>query len=468
MKYLSLLLPLSLLLLSGMMGCKNLGEDTSESVDTLSVDAFDAMKQRGELRVLTLNSSVSYFEYKGVEMGADYELARNFALSQGVRMNIIVADNLNSMIEMLHNGEADMIAYNVPIVGAVKEELLFCGMESVSSQVLIQRRHKGWKPIREITQLVGKDIYVEADSKYAERLDHLNAELGGGIHIHWVDKDTLVTEDLIEMVAMNKIPYTLADKALAQLNKTYHNNIDIALEVSFPQRSSWAVRKDSPLLAEAIGSWMTHSDKTAHYKKILKRYFEYSKRPPASKVLSPSQGRISVYDPLFKKYAEELDWDWRLLASQCYHESRFDSLAVSWAGALGLMQLMPATATHLGVEGEQLQNPEINIQAGVKLLKTHQRSLSKIEDEAERTKFVLAAYNAGLGHVFDAMALAEKYGRNSHVWDGHVAEYVLLKSNPEFYNDSICKHGYLRGKETYNYVNEVLLIYDEYKQKIAL
>ena len=179
-----------------------------------------------------------------------------------------------------------------------------------------------------------------------------------------------------------------------------------------------------------------------------------------------SKGQISIYDPLFKKYAKELDWDWRLIASQAYQESQFDTTAVSWAGARGLMQLMPSTAKAYGLEIEKIQNPEENLKAAVKSMKALNKSFSKIEDRDERIKFILAAYNSGIGHIYDAMALAEKYNKNPLVWDGNVAEFVLLKSNPEFFNDSICKFGYIRGRETVNYVKDVLSVYNEYKIKI--
>lgn len=91
--------------------------------------------------------------------------------------------------------------------------------------------------INDVVDLIGKDIYVEAGSKYEDRIKNLNDELGGGIHIHHIDKDTVVTEELIEMVSTGEIPYTLADNNLAQLNRTYYNNIDIHLKVSFPQRA---------------------------------------------------------------------------------------------------------------------------------------------------------------------------------------------------------------------------------------
>lgn len=429
---------------------------------------FDSICQRGELRVLTLYSSTSYFLYRGEEMGYEYERIKQFADHHKLKTTVIVADNIKHLTEMLQRGEGDIIAYEMPIIGDARNEWLYCGAENITHQVLIQPRKSKKEMINDVVDLIGKDIYVEAGSKYEERINNLNDELGGGIRIHHIDKDTVVTEELIEMVSTGEIPYTLADNNLAQLNRTYYPNIDIHLQVSFPQRASWAVSKNSPALARAIDQWVKENHKSDSYRSISRRYFELSKTIPNSAVLSVSKGQISIYDHLFKKYAREIDWDWRILAAQAYNESHFDTLAVSWAGARGLMQLMPRTAQAFGVSLQEITNPEKNVAAAVKSIKSLNKSLSAIQDKDERLKFILAAYNSGLGHILDAMALAEKHGKNPHIWDDNVSDYLLLKSNPEYFNDEVCKFGYFKGRQTVAYVHEVLRYYKIYQEKIPL
>ena len=429
---------------------------------------FDSICQQGELRVLTLYSSTSYFIYRGEEMGYEYERIKQFADHHNLKTTVIVADNIKHLTEMLQNGEGDIIAYEMPIIGDSKNEWLYCGAENITHQVLIQPRKAKSEMINDVVDLIGKDIYVEAGSKYEERIKNLNNELGGGIHIHHIDKDTVVTEELIEMVSTGEIPYTLADNNLAQLNRTYYNNIDVHLKVSFPQRASWAVSKQSPGLAHAINQWVKENQKSPSYRSISRRYFELSKTLPHSAMLSVSKGQISIYDALFKKYAKLIDWDWRILAAQAYNESHFDTLAVSWAGARGLMQLMPRTAQAFGLSLDEITNPEKNIEAAVKSIQSLNKSLSVIEDKNERLKFILAAYNGGLGHILDAMALAEKYGKDPHIWENNVSAFILLKSNPEYFNDEVCKFGYFKGRQTTAYVHEVLRYYKMYQEKIPL
>ena len=161
--------------------------------------------------------------------------------------------------------------------------------------------------------------------------------------------------------------------------------------------------------------------------------------------------------------------DWRLLAAQGYHESHFDSTQVSWAGARGIMQIMPRTARAYNLTPNRITNPEANISTATKIIRDLDKSLSrKVADKEERRKFVIAAYNSGLAHVLDAIALAEKYGKNPAVWYGNVEAALLMKANPEYYTDPVCRAGYFRGRQTVTYVKEVMAFYDNAKKKIAL
>ncbi len=423
------------------------------------------IKDSGELVVLTLYSSTSYFIYRGEPMGLQYELSEQFAESLGLKLRIEVANNTHELIQKLLAGEGDLIAYNLPVTKEWKDRLLYCGEDVITHQVIVQRSGRKNKPLTDVTQLIGKDIYVKP-GKYQERLANLDKELGGGIRIHTVTNDSITSEDLITQVAQGKIDYTVADNDVALLNKTYYPNLNTDLSVSFDQRSSWAVRKDSPLLAEAADKWYKENKTSPKYQASTKRYFEISKAVPHTSILSLRDGKISHFDELFKKYAGEIGWDWRLLASLAYTESNFDTTAVSWAGAKGLMQLMPRTARAMGVPAGKEQNPEESIKAAVKYIASTSRSLRMIPDEKERVNFVLASYNAGLGHIFDAMALAEKYGKNKYVWKNNVEDFILLKSNEEYFNDPVCKNGYFRGIETYNFVREVNARHGYYKEKI--
>jgi membrane-bound lytic murein transglycosylase F len=330
----------------------------------------------------------------------------------------------------------------------------------------VQRANKEDSIVNDVTQLIGKEVWVKRKTRYHERLESLNRELGGGIIIRNIERDTVTTEDLIEMVSRGEIRYTVSENNLARLNRTYYRNIHIDLPISFPQRASWIVRRNAPELARAVNEWAENVSKGSTLKAAVKRYFEQSKQDDFSfEGSGVKKGDLSPYDDLFKKYAAELGWDWQLLASIAWQESRFHNHLESWVGAKGLMGIMPRTARSLGFSPDSLDNPETAIQAGVKCLKYFGRYFADIQDPEERIKFTLAAYNAGNGHITDARKLALKWGGDPDIWEGNVAEYIRLKSEPEYYNDSVCKHGYLRGTETFEYVREILSRYRFYNSR---
>ena len=453
------LLYLFLLLFTVVIACKNKPVSQESAAHDLP-----QIKDSGELVVLTLYSSISYFNYRGQEMGFQYELSEQFAKSLGLTLRFEVANSVHEMIDMLMAGDGDLIAYHVPITKERKDSLLFCGEDVITHQVLVQKAGKD--VLKDVTELIDKDIYVKP-GKYYNRLVNLNSELGGGIRIHRVENDSITSEDLIAQVAQGKIPYTVSDDDVAQLNKTYFPNLNISLAVSYDQRASWAVRRDCPELAEAANAWHKQNQTSPEYTASMKRYFEVSKAIPYAAILSLKDGKISHYDNLFRKYSKEIGWDWRLLAALAYTESNFDTTVVSWAGAQGLMQLMPYTAKAMGVPPGKELNPEESIKAAVKYIGVTEKSLRMVPDDKERVNFVLGAYNAGVGHIYDAMALAEKYGKDKYVWFDNVEKYILLKSNEEYFNDPVCKYGYFRGGETYTFVRVINQRFDNYKSKIS-
>lgn len=416
------------------------------------------------LRVATLYSPEAYFIYRGQEMGYDYELLTALAVDKDLALKLEVATSLNKAIDMLDSGKVDLIAYPVPVTAENKERVTPCGPESVTTQVLVQPKKGDEELITDVTDLVGKDVYVEADSKYEARIRNLNQEIGGGINIHTVDRDTIITEDLISMVSNGTLPLTVVDSDIAKINKTYYNDLDISLPLSFEQRSAWAVAPDNAWLGDSIDAWLNSEKPRGEQAQLLKRYFEISKNENGSNFFRPNGRTVSPHDDLFKKYASDYNWDWKLLASQAYVESKFDSTAVSWAGARGLMQIMPRTAKGYGQSAKSVMKKEVAVETALKFIKDLDNQLkSKVPDSIERKKFILAAYNTGIGHVYDAMALAKKYGLNPQKWDNNVAKAILWKSNPKYYKDPVVRFGYSRGRETYDYVNRIYAYYNRAK-----
>lgn len=415
--------------------------------------------QSDTLVVATLYGPISYFNYKESEMGYEYEFVKLLCKELNVGLKLRVAPNLALLLDMLENSEVDLVAYRVPYTEENKSKIEFTKREYISNQVLVQC--KSDKMVTDVLQLSGKQINVVPNSIYSKRINFLNDEIGGGIDIIY-SSDTSKVEDLIADVAHHRISYTFAEKDIARLNKTYFGNINYSLDVSFPQRAAWCVSKKSPDLLSYVNEWVKKTSKNSKYTAIYNKYFEKSKYFESEGFKKiPSYNRISSYDDYFKMYSSIVGWDWRLLAAVAYKESKFDPNVTSWAGACGLMQIMPKTALSLGLTEEEFYDPEKNIKAAAQYLNKMNKLFPNIADEREKVKFVLASYNAGPGHIFDARALALKAGKNPDVWD-EVRDFLRLKSNPEYYNDEVCKYGYCRGEEPIQYVDVITMKYGEY------
>ena len=244
--------------------------------------------------------------------------------------------------------------------------------------------------------------------------------------------------------------------------KLYHGKLLFCGATPDSTKTQWAVLGDNKSLADSLDNWFKPSMITQMKQEENWLLSSQSvKRHVYSSFLNRSKGVISKYDYLFQKYAGQARMDWRLMAAQCYQESCFDPNAKSWAGACGLMQIMPSTASHLGLPMEMIHQPEPNVAAAAKYMSELQGHFSDIRDPGQRILFALASYNGGMFHIRDAMALARKYGGDPYRWES-VREYVLRLSSPSFYKDPVVKHGYMRGTETAGYVDRITARWDEY------
>jgi len=429
--------------------------------------------KKDTITAITQFNSTSYFIFKGKPMGYEYELLELFSKDLNVELNIIITDNLDTAISWLDSGKGDIIAKALTITKERNNILNFSDYHTLTQQVIVQRKPENWRKmtldniskqlIRDPINLINKKVHVKKSSPYYERLNNLSDEIGGDIDIISVSEN-MVTEDLIKMVADGEIDYTVADKNIALVNKTYYPILDVETEVSFSQRIAWAVRKSSPKLLKAINKWIRKMRKETDYYVIYNKYFKNkraAKRRMKSEYFSASGGKISEFDEIIRKHSVNINWDWRLLASQIFQESRFDPKTKSWAGAKGLMQMMPKTAKEFGIT--KLFDPEENIKAGTIYLKHISERFEHIENPEEKIKYILASYNVGYNHVHDARRLAKKHGGDPNVWDENVSKYILLLSKPKYYNDEVVKYGYCRGSEPYNYVKEILKRHEQYK-----
>lgn len=444
----------------GFVSCKKQRE-----TDIVAGSDLAHIKETGVLRAAVDYNSTDYFVYRGKPMGFKYDILQELAMDLGVELKIEVINNLRKTFDGLKNNHFDIIAKNITITKGLSKQIDFTNPIGQTTQVLVQRQKlaeandSGF--VYSTLELADKIVTVQKNTSYYQRLLNLSKEIGHEIEI--VEDKNYGVEKLISQVANGEIDYTVCNENIAKLNKTYYSNLDVSVKVSFPQDIAWAVKKDSKEFKLYINNWIADFKKTKKYKFLYHKYFlsQWSTYRMGSGFHSINGGKISIYDTLIKQLSKEHNWDWRLISSIIYQESRFNPNADSWVGAYGLMQLMPNTAKRLGIKN--YKDPAQNIKGGILMLNwLNKRFVESIPDSVQRTRFVLASYNIGLGHVLDAQRLAEKYGKDPTIWDDNVDFFLLNKSMKKYYKDSVVRYGYCRGEQAYNYVNKVITNYNHY------
>ena len=436
----------------------------------VQIDLPEILK-KGKLTVLAENSSTSYFIYRGKKMGFEYEMLKKFAEEIGVQLEVKIVKNLDSLVSMLNRGEGDLIACNYTVTNERSKVISFSTPIIQTQQVLVQRKPDGWedmkekewkeKVIEDPSELAHKNVHVWRGSSYFQRLIHLQEEIGDSIHLEGVS-GSIGGEELIEMVSTGLIDYTITEENVANVNERFYDNLYTGLDLSVKQKIAFGMRKSSYLLKAKMDDWIDDFMKKPLFKYIKRKYFELGHiTHNYKKDHSSLDGtRISSYDAIFKREAEKIGWDWRLMASIAYQESKFNPNALSFGGAYGMMQFMPNTGPHYGVYPDS--PPEVQIAGGARKMAADEKFWSHIPDEHQRKKFAIASYNAGRGHIQDAQKLAKKHGMDHLKWDDNVEKMLLNLSKQEYYQDEVVRTGMMKGTTTYNYIHHVFERYLEW------
>jgi membrane-bound lytic murein transglycosylase F len=470
----------SILLIFSFSSCKQRDSIDIDATDNVMVSEplvqrdLDQIMEEGVLRAVMVYSGTSYFLYRGQSMGYEFELLQRLAEHLDVELEIVMAKDINDLINMLNRGEGDILAHALTVTQRRRRFVEFMDYLYLTKQVLVQRKPDDWRQMKlheiekeiisDPIELIGKTVSVRRNSAYFSRLINLQQEIGGEINVDTMPGN-FSTQKIINMVVDGQVEYSVADNNIAELNASYYPILNVETPVSFSQRVSWAVRKNSPELLDTLNFWVRQMKDNVDYYVIYNKYYKNTrsfKNRVSSEFYSENGNRISSFDSIVKRHANRIKWDWKLVSSVIYQESRFDPGEESWAGARGLMQLMPATARELGVS--DVTNPHQNIKGGTTYLNQMWNRWEVIPDSAQRLKFTLASYNCGYSHVVDARRLAEKYDANPKIWDGNVEEYLLNLMYPEYYNDEVVRYGYVMGEEPVNYVRQILTRYERYKQ----
>lgn len=418
----------------------------------------EGILSRGTLRVAVDNNSSSFYIYRGRRMGYEYELLLDLGKEMAVQVEFVVASDIDEAFTKLEEGKVDLIAMNVTQNAERESFVSFTESLGTISTVLVGREKvASWDSL-------GKDtVVVRKGALYKSQLEQIKDSLSLDFTILEVQDHE---ETLLDRVYEQELRWTVAEKNVAQTNATYYDELQVGLEVSKEEPVTWALRSTSPNLLQAVNSWLVEKKKV-FIPSTYARYFLNSKNQyeRATNTYSSLGGnRISVYDELIQAQAQSLGWDWRLLAALVYKESRFDTTALSYAGAQGLLQLMPVTLERFGVTNPN--DPAESLKGGVKYLQYLDKFwMERVPETNERIKFILASYTIGQGHVDDAWRLTLKYRKNTQSWQ-EVSNFLNLKSDPKYYRDPVVKSGYAKGHIAVKYVRDVLALFQSYKDLV--
>lgn len=413
---------------------------------------WEQIKSHGKLRMITMNRPTTFYLWRGEFAGFEYDLVSMFAQSRGLELDVLVVDGIDEAASQLERGRGDLIAASLtPTSKRRKMGLAFSHSYLPVEEVIVSREH----PITRPEALAGRTVHVNPATSFFENLLGLQSSIDFSIVTH----EEMSTERLVEEVAEGSMDSTVVDTHMFAAIAAVDDRIEQGLSIGRDRGLAWAVRSDQPMLLQHLNEWIENHYRGLEYNLARKRYFETRERMVqllehriVGEVLSP-------FDGTTKTVAERYEFDWRLITSQMYQESLFEPTALSHAGAIGLLQVLPSTAKDLAVEPSRLLHPDVAIETGVRYLHWIRKQFQEFSP-SEQHWFALAAYNAGIGHVKDARKLAAQLGLDNNKWFGNVEEAMLKLSRPEHYRNA--QYGYVRGKETVEYVKSIRSRYQIY------
>lgn len=443
-------------------------EPISKLGDSLSEPIYrdlTEIKQSGVLRMITSYSSGAYFLHKGIQVGFEYELVKQFAKENNLALEVIIAGLNDNPYNLLYGGIGDLIAASYTITKERNEIVNFTRPYNLVNQIIVLSDKLGLEPTT-ISDLEGIPITIRRNSSYYKTIEKLKEE-GYELEVNLVNEE-INTEAILYQVANGVYAATIADDHIFYATNKYIKGLVEGPRISERDEIAWAVRPNAPDLENRMNQYMKKhfryrqdgSPKRSEFLNILrKRYFKESEKIATyftPKIINKASNLISTYDSLFQKVAHEYNIDWLMLTAIAAQESKFDASSISWMGAKGLMQIMPRFSN---VSEDSLLIPEVSVREGAKILNDHLKHYAYM-DTVNQWKFALATYNAGLGHLADARRLTIDGNKNPNEWL-NISDSLLKLMQRKYYQNA--RYGFCRGIETVRYVNEIINRYETYK-----
>lgn len=416
-------------------------------------DGLDPIRKRDFLQVATRNGPITFYEGRHGPTGFEYELVRRFAHSLGVSLAVKNDAGIDHVLEDVRSGQADMGAAALSLDPA-RPDLRYSQPILELQPLVVYRR--GLPPVRTLDDLVGLRIGVIADSGNAEALRTQQKNLP---KLGWREANGLTIADLMEMVERDDLDAAVVYTHQFKLNRLFFPNVERGFALGKPLSLAWAFAADTPVdLLEAANRFLDGQRRSGALDELIDRYFghdDYLEYVGARLFIHHARNRLPRFVPYFKEAARDTGFDWRLLAALGYQESHWEADATSPTGVRGLMMLTRPTADEVGIDNRL--DPQQSVEGGARYLAHVKQRLDADIPEPDRTWMALAAYNVGLGHLFDAQEITRLRGGDPQRW-ADVRESLPLLQKREWYSQ--VRHGYARGGEPVIYVRNIRRYYE--------
>ena len=412
---------------------------------------WDRIMATGRLRMLTVNQPTTYYLWRGELLGFEYELVQAFATANDLELEVVVASDFGQLFEWLGAGRGDLVAASL----VRTEEREAMGMRFTRPYLLVRETFvTAGSPVVDLAALSGRRVTVNPLTSYAVTLKSLAKDAVFGL-----DFADLSTTVILDAVVAGDIDVTLVDGHRAALEATFDPRLSLGLALEPEQGLRWAVASANTELFKRLDSFIAENYRGYDFNVLHRKYFVNKRRMARQQEHRVTGDALSPFDEIVKPLAEEAGFDWRLIVAQMYQESGFDPDRVSFAGAEGLLQVLPRTAAELGVDPGMLADPHVGIAAGVGYLAWTRERFPDLP-VGEQLWFALGAYNAGAGHIRDGRRLARRLDLNGSLWFDNVEQAMLRLAEPEYAKESV--YGYVRGTEVTRYVREIRDRYGAY------
>jgi membrane-bound lytic murein transglycosylase F len=414
----------------------------------------EQVKDSGKLIVVTRNSPTVYYEDVDGPAGYEYELLKGFADHLGVQLELRLPNLFSQILVAVQNQQAHIAAAGLSVT-LERLQLVRFGppIQEITATVIYRR---GQKKPRKVEDLVGSELEVIGDSSHSERLRQLQQVTPG---LNWVENYEDDASELTYRVADGELQYSVADSNLIAINRRYYPLLGSAFAISPPEKLAWAFHRSADVsLVEAAEEYFAILNASGELQRLQERYYGHVERldnPGAARFAKQIEKNLGKYEKQFNAAAEATGFDWRLLAAVGYQESHWNPDARSPTGVRGIMMLTRATAKELGVKNRL--DPIQSINGGAKYLRNLYKRLPKDIQEPDRTWMMLAAYNVGLGHLYDARTLTKEQGGNRSQWID-VRERLPLLNKKKWFSKT--RRGFARGREAVQYVENIRSYYD--------